>query len=72
MKSKINECPYKDSGRDKCVHKFGKKQTNTRRKCGYKNPLNCPLFMEWIEIRAQEEEKSKIKHSNSGLGVSNK
>lgn len=57
-------CPYKDTSRDKCVHKFGKKQSSTRRKCGFKNPTNCPLFLEWLEIHTLKEEKSKIEPIN--------
>lgn len=72
MKSKTHDCPYKAGLRDICVHKFGAQTSSTRRKCGFPNPVNCPLFLEWIEIRAQEEEKLKIDHLNSELEVSHK
>ncbi len=57
---KTNKCPYHENRNNSCTHKFGKKMNSTKRKCGFPNPANCPLFLEWMEIYAQEEEKSKI------------
>lgn len=53
------KCPYKETSSGNCVHKYGVKTSRRRRKCGFKQNINCPLFLEWMEIHVQEEEKSQ-------------
>lgn len=64
------KCPYKDSRNKTCTHKYSKKNRKTKRVCIFNNPLNCPLFLEWMEEHAQYEEKSQEGALKSKLSIS--
>ncbi len=47
----INNCPYL-ANKNKCVHKSPiKRLSGRKRRCGYKHPNNCSMYLEWQEIR---------------------
>jgi len=58
------KCPYKSTNSNNCTHKGCKANRKSKRVCGFKNPMNCPLYLEWLEEWSQNQEKSKIEAVN--------
>ncbi len=55
---KTHGCPYRTAD-GKCTHRY-RRQKITRRKrfCGYSKPEHCEMYIEWIELRKEEENAS--------------
>lgn len=49
--SKINGCPYNASNNNQCTHKGCKHYKSKKRYCGYGNPKECELYLEWDSKR---------------------
>ena len=71
-KNKIHGCPYL-AATNKCVHKSPiKRLSGKKRRCGHKNPEDCKMYLEWIEIRNTDliEESAILDHSEHEIEVS--
>lgn len=53
------KCPYYEKRNKSCTHKGCKLNRKSKRLCGFKNIINCPLFLEWMEFHTLNKEKSQ-------------
>ena len=63
------QCPYKSSNCNNCTHKGSKVNRKAKRVCGFKNPMNCPLYLIWLEEWLQDQEKSQEGALKSKLDI---
>lgn len=50
MKNNIITCPYRAINKKTCSHKGCKLNKGGEKKCYFKYPHNCELFIQWVDI----------------------